>query len=336
MNLFHIVIIGSNETALFCAITAHKEYPDKNVALIINNNGNKFINRMFNSLLSDSKNEIKIIRDEVVLRKTSSLFLKSGDEIVFEKLVIASGSEAISPNIEGVEKDGVYFITKDPDQLLAIKNKALESDNIIVFGGGYTGVLLTDELLREGKRVTLVGRTNRLLPSSIDPEVSEETKKILETEGGRIIFKSKVKKVLGNRKISGVRLRDGEELNCDFLIICCGEKPNTDLAAKLGLVYDSDRGILVDEYQRTSDKNIFAIGECAARFDFFCGDLSNFILSTTRMEEAKLIGSNLYSVIYNRGRLIDYINEKEKFRKTIQKSINNPQRKRIEYLINSF
>ena len=54
------------------------------------------------------------------------------------------------------------------------------------------------------------------------------------------------------------------------------------------------------------------------------------------MEEAKLIGSNLYSVIYNRGRLIDYINEKEKFRKTIQKSLNNPQLKRIEYLINSF
>jgi NADPH-dependent 2,4-dienoyl-CoA reductase/sulfur reductase-like enzyme len=107
------------------------------------------------------------------------------------------------------------------------------------------------------------------------------------------------------------------------------------MAAKFGLVYDSDRGILVDEYHRTSDKNIFAIGECAARFDFFSGDLTDFILSSTRSEEAKLIGSNLYSVIYNRGRLIDYINGRKKIRNNIEESLKSTSFISEESIINS-
>lgn len=312
MNSFHIVVAGNSEAALLCALASNKSYPDKSVALIIGTNRNDHISKLIKSgSFNNGDNGVTVIEDEIVTRNDNMIGLISGNEIAFEKLVIAAGSEAIKPHIVGVEKEGIYFMNKDPDYMFEIKTRALRADNIIVFGGGYIGVVLTDELLQAGKNVTLVARTNRLLPSSIDPEISEETRKILESNGGNIIFKSKVKEILGDRKISAVKLRNGEELQCDFLIICCGEKPNTNLADKFGLVYDNDRGILVDEYHRTSDKNIFAIGECAARFDFFCGDLSDFLLSATHMEEAKLIGSNIYSVIYNRGRLIDFVNEKK-------------------------
>lgn len=336
MNSFHIVVIGNSETALVCSLTAQKTYPDKKVALIINSRRNEFINRLFHSgSFNNSDNGVAVMADEVITRSENVIGLMSGEEIAFEKLVIATGSEAIQPHIEGIDKEGVYFINKDPDYLLIIKNRALEAEKIVIYGGGYIGVVLADELLRAGKNVTLVGRTNRLLPSSIDLEVSAEAKNILEVQGGRIIFKSKVRQVFGNKKISGVRLRDGEVLVCDFLIICCGERPETKLAEKFGLVYDNDRGILVDEYQRTSDKNIFAVGECAARFDFFCGDLSDFILSTTRLEEAKLIGSNLYSVIYNRGRLNDYIIERNNIRTRIQKSLKSSDYINIKQFIDS-
>lgn len=324
MNLFHIVVIGGGESALVCALSSRKVYPEKKVALIINDSRNEFVNRLYNSgSFNNGDIDVTVIADEVITRNDNMIGLMSGDEIAFEKLVIATGSEAIKPHIEGVGKEGVYFMNKDPDYLLMIKSRAMEAESIVIFGGGYVGVMLADELLTAGKNVTLVGRTNRLLPSSIDPDLSVETKKLIESAGGRIILKSKVKQVLGETKITGVRLRDGDELPCDFLIICCGEKPDTKLAEKFGLVYDSDRGILVDEYQRTSDKNIYAIGECAARFDFFCGDLSDFLLSATRIEEAKLIGSNLYSVIYNRGRLTDYILERNKVRQSIQGSLKS-------------
>lgn len=314
MNSFHIVIAGNNETALVCAVTSKRVYPEKRVALITNNSENESIRSVHNSrFFNNCENHFALIEDEIVARNESVIILRNSDEISFEKFVIATGSEPIKSNIEGADKEGVFFFNRDPDYLFRLRENALKSENPIVFGGGYAGVVLTDEFLNLGKNVTLIERANRLLPSSIDPELSTETKNLIESQGGKVIFKSKIKQVMGDNKIKSIKLRDGEELPCDFLIICCGQKPNTSLAKKFGLVYDNDRGILVDEYHRTSDRNIFAIGECAARFDFFCGDLSDYILSTTRIEEAKLIGSNLYSVIYNRGRLIDYINKRKYF-----------------------
>lgn len=337
MNSFHIVVAGNSEAALMCALTSKKSYQDKRIALITGASKNDFIRKLIKSgYFNNDGNGIAIIEDEIISRNDNVISLNSGKRIVFEKFVIAAGSEAIKPNINGVDKKGVYFINKDPDYMFEIKTKALRANNIIVFGGGYIGVILTDELLRSSKNVTLVARTNRLLPSSIDPEISEETRKILESCGGKIIYNSKVKQILGDRKISAVILRNGEQLQCDFLIICCGDKPNTNLAEKFGLVYDNDRGILVDEYHRTSDKNIFAIGECAARFDFFCGDLSDFLLSATHMEEAKLIGSNIYSVIYNRGRMIDFVNEKKNRQDNIQTSLSAAKSVDKEQFITSF
>lgn len=322
MNSFHIVVAGSNETAVVCALTAGSTNPDKNAALIVNDEKSEFILKLLNSgSFNNGTNDITVIPGQISTRNENIIRLMNGNEIAFEKLVIATGSDAIKPAIEGVEKNGVYFIRRDPENFLSIKNKALHSENIVILGGDYLGVLLADELLRQGKSVTLVQRTNRLLPSSIDLEISAEAKNIIEQEGGKVIFKSKIKEIIGSDSISDVRLRDGEVLKCDCLIICCGEKPNTILAEKFGLVYDSDRGILVDEFHRTSDKNIFAIGECAARFDFFCGDLTGFMLTPTQIEEAKMIGSNLYSVIYNRGKLNDLLNAKRKFSHSIENII---------------
>ena len=339
MNFFNILIIGGNEIALVCALSAKKTYPEKEVALITNNLGNAFINNLFKpGSLNNGDRGITVISDEVVSRDNDVIKLKCGDNISFEKIVIATGSEAIKPHIDGVEKEGVYFVNKDPDHIIALRAKAVAAENIVVLGGGYIGVVLADEFLSAGKSVTIIQRSNRLLPSSFDVDVSNEAKNILENQGGRIIFKSKIREVLGTDKITGVRLNNDEILACDFLIICSGEKPNTNLADKFGIVYDNDRGILVDEYQRTSDKNIFAIGECAARFDFFCGELSNFILSSTRIEEAEMIGSNLYSAIYNRGRLIDYMNEKKNIQKnverTLRSTVTSKEKQSISSLLN--
>lgn len=322
MNSFNIVVVGSNETALVCALTAAGTNPGKNVALIVSDKKSEFTFDYFNSGSSDNEtNEITIISGQISTGNENMIRLTDGNEIVFEKLVIATGSNAIKPAIEGVEKNGVYFISKDPENFLSVKNKALGAENIVIFGGDYLGVLLADELLRAGKSITLVQRTNRLLPSSIDLERCADAKKIIEQEGGRVIFKAKIKEIIGSDTISAVRLRDGEVLQCDCLVICCGERPNTELAQKFGLVYDNDRGILVDEFHTTSDKNIFAVGECAARFDFFCGELTGFILSSTHIKEAKLIGSNIYSVIYNRGKLNELIAAKKLATHNIKKMI---------------
>lgn len=312
MQRYNIVIYGLTETALVCANSAHKTYPDKNIALIFPENNKKFISLLSENLATSSNGQISVFYKTITAREANSLILDDSEMISFDKLVIATGSSPIKPNIEGIEKEGVFLIDKDFQNINRIKKLALKCEEIVVFGGGYIGVEFADELLREGKSVTVIERSNRLLPSSFDSEISLSAQNIIESQGGVVILNNKVKEVCGNDRIEAVKLRSGETIDCDFLMISSGSRPNVDVAEKLKIVFDYDRGILIDDYFRTSDKDIFAIGDCAAKFDFFRGDLCSFLMQTLKLQEAELVGSNLYSVIYHRGKLSSYLTYQKK------------------------
>lgn len=312
MQKYNIIIYGLTEAALVCANSAHKTYPDKSIALIFPNNNKKFISILAEQLASNSNGQISVLQNKINSRKTNNLILDNDDEISFDKLVIATGSSPIKPNIEGIDKEGVFLIDKDFQNINRVKKLAQKSEKIVVFGGGYLGVEFADELLREGKSVTIIERSNRLLPSSFDSEISLSAQNIIESQGGSVILNNKVKEVVGNERIKAVKLRNGETIECDFLMISSGSRPNVEVAEKLKIVFDYDRGILIDDYFRTSDKDIFAIGDCAAKFDFFRGDLCGFLMQSLRLQEAELVGSNLYSVIYNRGKLSSYLSYQRK------------------------
>lgn len=323
MESYQIVIVGNGEPALVCALSARNTYPDKNIAIIKNDKRNSIVEEILLAASGDFGRKLSIIYDDIVQKNNNTLNLASGRKIQYEKLVIAAGSSAIEPPIDGIKKRGVLLIDTDPKYLRKIKREALEANSIVIFGGGYIGVELSDELLRVGKKVTIVEKSKRLMPSSFDAEISVKAKEIIENMGGKVILDSKIRSILGDDSVSGVKLSNDEIIDCDFLIICCGTRPNTELAEKLGLIFDRDRGILVDEYFRTSDKDIYAVGECAAKFDFYASDLANVLLHNTKMEEAKLVGANLYSVIFNRGKMIDYLNEKRNIRGKIKSELKS-------------
>ena len=323
MESYQIVIVGNGEAALVCALSARNTYPDKNIAIIKNDKRNSIVEEILLAASGDFGRKLSIIYDDIVQKNNNTLNLASGRKIQYEKLVIAAGSSAIEPPIDGIKKRGVVLIDTDPKYLRKIKREALEANSIVIFGGGYIGVELSDELLSVGKKVTIIEKSKRLMPSSFDAEISVKAKEIIENMGGKVILDSKIRSILGDDSVSGVKLSNDEIIDCDFLIICCGTRPNTELAEKLGLIFDRDRGILVDEYFRTSDKDIYAVGECAAKFDFYASDLANVLLHNTKMEEAKLVGANLYSVIFNRGKMIDYLNEKRNIRGKIKSELKS-------------
>ena len=315
MGKHQIVIIGNGEPALVCTLSARKMYPTKNIVIINTEIENSLIEELLNYPDESIDNSVTIINDDIRGRINNTLILNSGKNLEYEKLVVATGSRAIEPPIKNLHMDGVNLINKDPEQIDKIKREALSAKNIIIYGGGYIGVQLCDELLRAGKNVTIIEKSKRLMPSSFDSDTSIKTKEIIESDGGKVILDSKIKTILGIDTISAVKLDSDEIVECDFLMICSGTRPNVEIADKLGIIYDRDRGILVDEYFRTSDKNIFAVGECAAKYDFFASDLANVLLNNCKMEEAKLLGANLYSIIFNRGGMIDYLSEKRSLKK---------------------
>ncbi|MBZ0198911.1 MAG: FAD-dependent oxidoreductase [Ignavibacteriaceae bacterium] len=308
MKHYEIVIVGGGPAGVACALSAKNTYPDKNIVLIRKEPtpmipcGIPYVfstlNEVSDNILPDTPliaNNIEVINDEVVGRANHTIVLSNSEEIAFEKLVVATGSKAVMPNIEGTEKENVFLVRKDKEYLNNLKTCIQKSKKIIILGGGYIGVEVADELAKAKKDVTIVEMMDVLLPT-MDAEFGSKVKEIIEKEGGKAITGKSVKKILGNGKVSGVELNDGSKISCDLLIVSCGYKPNIDLAEKFGITFEEGKGILVDAYLRTSEKNIFAIGDCAAKYDFFTGEYSNIMLASTAMAEGRLVGSNLYSI----------------------------------------
>lgn len=321
MDRYQIVIAGNGEPALVCTLAARNTYTDKSVAIIKTDKKNSVIEEILTSVTGSFNNMFNIFYDDIAARNQDKIILNSGRIIEFEKLVLASGSRAIEPPIEGIKKAGVMLMNKDVDQFRKVKKEALYANSIVIYGGGYIGVELCDELLRSGKRVTIIEKSKRLMPSSFDADTSNKVKEVIENLGGRVILDSKIKQVIGLDTVTGVKISSDEIIDCDFLMICCGSRPNVEMAEKLGIIFDKDRGILIDEYFRTSDKNIYAVGDCAAKHDFFSSDLANVLTYSSKMEEAKLLGSNLYSVIFNRGKMISYLSEKTNIKTKIKNEL---------------
>lgn len=308
MNNYDIVIIGGGPAGVTCALSAKNTYPEKKIVIIRKDLqpmipcGIPYVfytlKEVSDNILPDAAllaNQIEIINDEVIGRSGKGITLLSKGEIGFEKLIIATGSKAVVPKLDGVEKENVFLVMKDKEYLENLKIKIKQADKIVVLGGGYIGVEVADELVKAKKDVTVVEMMDVLLPT-MDEEFGNRVKDIIVKEGGKVITGKSIQKILGTQKVNAVELNDGSILNCDLLIVSCGYKPNVDLAGKLGLDYEEGKGIKVDAYLRTSQKDIFAIGDCAAKYDFFTGEFSNIMLASTAMAEGRLVGSNLFSI----------------------------------------
>ena len=309
MNKFDVVIIGGGPAGVACAISAANTYPGKKIGLIRREEkpmipcGIPYIlsslNNVDENILPDAplnKSNIEIIVDEVTGKSGNLVELKSGAQIEYEKLVIATGSRAIKPPIEGSDLEGVYMVKKNRNYLAELREKVQTANSVVILGGGYIGVEVADELLKAGKKITIVEKLEHLLPVAMDSEFGDHAEAIIEDEGGRVILGKSISRIIGNGKVEKVSLDDDSEIESDLVILGCGYAPNLDIAEKLGLVYDPKQGIMVDQYLRTSDKNIFAIGDCAAKLDFFTGDFSNVMLASTAVAEGRLVGSNLFSI----------------------------------------
>ncbi|MCF7886852.1 MAG: FAD-dependent oxidoreductase [Candidatus Omnitrophica bacterium] len=312
MQKIDILIIGAGPAGIVAATTAKKYYPDKSIMIIKSIEAGCIpcgIPYMFSSLKNPEDNQLKtkvledkginIFVDQVIVvnPEEKKVTTKSSKEYYYQKLILAIGSEPIIPPIEGIEKKGVFPIYKDMDYLKKVVEKVKNKKNILVIGGGFIGVEFADEISSiEGINVSLVEMLPHLLLNSFDREFSQLVEDKLRKKGVNIITGVRVKEIAGNGEVKKVKLSDGKVIQTEGVILGIGAKPNTNLAKDTNLDLAKTGGILVDEYMRTSDSDIFAVGDCVCKRDFFTRKAVPVMLASTATAEARVAGANLYKI----------------------------------------
>jgi len=306
---YDVVIVGGGPAGVATALSAQSTYPGKKIVLIRREDiamipcGIPYIlhtlARVEDDILPDEplkSKGIEIIVDTVEGRDGNVLLMERSGRISYDRLVLATGSVPFVPPIPGIDREGVYFVRKEKTYLEQLKRAASEAQQVVVVGGGFIGVEVTDELVKAGKQVTLIEKLPHLLPLAMDPEFGEMVEAELKGMGVTVRVGESVQEIVGNGKVTGVRLEDGSHIPADLVIVSAGYRPNIELAQKFGLRCDERYGVLVDEYLRTSDQTVLAVGDCAAKKHFFTGEFSKVMLASTAMAEGRLAGSNLFSI----------------------------------------
>ncbi|QCR22879.1 nitrite reductase large subunit NirB [Pontibacter sp. SGAir0037] len=181
----------------------------------------------------------------------------------YDYLVFATGSAAFVPDIPGVEKDGV-FVYRTIEDLEMIQKYAGSAKNGAVLGGGLLGLEAAKALLDLGiQEAHVVEFAPRLMPRQIDSAGSAMLQAKLEALGLQMHLQKSTKCIAGENKITGLQFTDDTLLEVDMLVISAGIRPRDELAKLAGLETGLRGGIVVNEKMQTSDKHIFAIGECA-------------------------------------------------------------------------
>jgi nitrite reductase (NADH) large subunit len=177
----------------------------------------------------------------------------------YDKLLLATGSRALLPPIEGLDKDGVFtFRTLDDTRALLGRSKA--GVRAVVIGGGLLGLEAARGLQVQGCDVTVVHLAGTLMERQLDPDAGRYLLGKMEDLGVRVLLGRTTVAVLGNGAVEAVALSDGTCLDADLVVVAAGIRPNAELAAEAGLA--TNRGILVNDHLETSDPDVFAVGEC--------------------------------------------------------------------------
>jgi len=313
MKKTDVVVIGASAAGLTAALTARRHYPDKQVLVIraeelvpipcgipyafglVGTPGKNLIP----AADTLAKNGIEAVVDEATAidRETRTVKTAGGQEIGYDRLVLATGSEPIVPPIPGADKDHVFRIKKDVAYLESVIEQMEGAQDLCIVGCGFIGVEIAEECRRRWPdlNIHIVEMLTHCLQLVYDEEFCLSAEQVLRQKGISLLLDEKVKAFEGDGTVTGVSLGSGKTLAADAVILGIGAAANVSLAADAGLEIGPTRGIQVNRYMQTGDPHILACGDCAEKVSFFDGKPSALKLASIATMEARIAGANLFS-----------------------------------------
>jgi NADPH-dependent 2,4-dienoyl-CoA reductase/sulfur reductase-like enzyme len=306
-----VLIIGGSMAGRTAAVAASNHYKEAKIAIIRPQEKDQVmvpcgLPYIFGTLGSVEKNVtpdamildrgIELIVDQAISidREAKIVTTAKGREIGYEKLILATGSVPVIPSIQGKDLENVFVAKKDMQYLNNVLTVLEEIKHIAIIGGGFIGVEFADEFRKRGLQVTIV----EILPHCLQLVFSEDFCILAEDKmrerGINLMTNARAKAILGRTKVERVELASGDYIDADMVLFGVGVRPNVELAQKAGLKTGESGAIWVDEYGRTSDEQIFAIGDCSEKISFFTKEPSALRLSSIAAREGRIVGANVF------------------------------------------
>lgn len=233
-----------------------------------------------------------------------SLMLDDGNEINYDRLLIAAGSVPRMADWPGRELDGVgNFVTWR--NLEWMRAKAAISERAVIVGGGLIGVEVAEVLLMAGLEVTMVIREDWYWPIALDRREGEMIQQHIEQHGCKLLLKTECQEVVGSGgKVVGLKTNHGDIIDCDMVVFTIGVVPQTNWLRDSGLELDNSGGVVVNDQLMTNVPNIWAAGDCASVV-WFNGVRRPEQLWYTSRDQGLIAGANMCGSekVYCRGTL---------------------------------
>lgn len=221
-----------------------------------------FFHQLKNVRTHDLTEAVAIDRARKVVR-VRHVIDKSERELPYDQLVLATGSRAVVPEIPGVDLPGLYTLHGVEDaEAIRSELRPTRVKDVVIVGGGLLGCQITEAVALRGARITLVEQNSEIL-SIVDPEIGLLAARHLESHGVRVLTDARVREFAGEERVTEVVLEDGRRLGCDFALLAAGIQPESALAAAAGLEIGPTGAIAVDRCMRTTDPDIYAVGDCS-------------------------------------------------------------------------
>ena len=232
--------------------------------------------------------DVRLETEVVEINKEEKYVITSFNEkLNYDYLVLANGASPIIPDFAGLDKDKTFVVRtlNDADRIKNyIKNNLVKK--VAVIGGGFIGIEIAENLIEMGLDTTLIELNNQIL-APVDFEIAKIAQDEMIKKGVKLILSDGVQKFSENQII----LNSNNAIDYDLCILAIGVKPETDLVRKAGL--ETNRGIIVDEYLKTSNEFIYAAGDNIEAKDFVSGQNTLLPLAGPANRQGRIVADNI-------------------------------------------
>ena len=206
----------------------------------------------------------------------------------YDVLVLATGAQAVRPDLPGIDLDNIYTLRRMEDAA-AIMAATEGAKRAVIVGGGYIGLEMAEALTLAGLEVSVVEMSEHLL-ASVTPDYSNIAVEELEQNGVSVYLDTEVTGFEGDGKVERVMTGTGE-LSADLVIVAVGVKPNSELAERLGVELGPNDAILTDNKLRTNVEDVYAVGDVSAARHMLTDQPTWLPLGDTANKQGRVAGT---------------------------------------------